>query len=197
MAVSLPTSREQLVAGAADMIRRRGLNATSIREVAKHARTPLGSTYHYFPGGKQQLAAEAIRFAGDTVAGMLGEKLEAGPVEGLRAFLALWREILTGTGFRAGCPVLAASIEESADGELPAVLVAAAEAFTSWEAQLAESLRQHGADARTAEQLATLVVAATEGAVVMCRAQRSTRPLDRISARLEDLVRGSTVGGTP
>ena len=56
-------SRQQLVAGAADMIRRRGLNATSIREVAKHAGTPLGSTYHYFPGGKHQLAAEAVRYA--------------------------------------------------------------------------------------------------------------------------------------
>jgi AcrR family transcriptional regulator len=99
-----PSSRQQLVAGAADMIRRRGLNATSIREVAKYAGTPLGSTYHYFPGGKHQLAAEAIRFAGDTVGSMLAAKLRTGPVDGLRAFFALWRDILTGTDFRAGCP---------------------------------------------------------------------------------------------
>lgn len=133
------------------MIRRRGLNATSIREVAKHAGTPVGSTYHYFPGGKQQLAAEAVRFAGDTVATMLAKKLRAGPVDGLRAFLALWREILTSTDFRAGCPVLAVSIEEAPDDD-------------------------------------RLVVAAAEGAVAMCRAQRHTQPLERISGRLESLL---------
>jgi AcrR family transcriptional regulator len=183
-----PPSRQQLVAGAADMIRRRGLNATSIREVAKHAQTPLGSTYHYFPGGKQQLAAEAVRFAGDTVARMLGKKLQAGPVEGLRAFFALWREIITSTDFRAGCPVLAVSIEESASDESPAALTAAAEVFSGWEAQLAESLRQHGADTPRAAQLATLVVAAAEGAVAMCRAQHSPLPLDHVATQLEAVV---------
>jgi AcrR family transcriptional regulator len=183
-----PPSRQQLVAGAADMIRRRGLNATSIREVAKHARTPLGSTYHYFPGGKQQLATEAVRFAGDTVARMLGKKLRAGPVEGLRAFLALWRDIITSTDFQAGCPVLAVSIEEPTDGDRPAALAAAAEVFSGWEAQLAESMRHHGADVQAAEQLATLVVAAAEGAVAMCRAQHSTQPLDRVAAQLEELI---------
>lgn len=190
----VPSARQQLVAGAADMIRRRGLNATSIREVAKHARAPLGSTYHYFPGGKQQLASEAVRFAGDIVARMLDDKLRAGPVEGLRAFLALWREIITSTDFQAGCPVLAVSIEEPAGDERRVVLAAAAEVFSGWGAQLAGSMRQRGADAEAAEQLATLVVAATEGAVAMCRAQHDARPLDRVSAQLEKLI-STTVGG--
>jgi hypothetical protein len=53
----------------------------------------------------------------------------------VRAFLALWREIITSTDFQAGCPVLAVSIEESADGERPAVLTAAAGVFSGWEAQ--------------------------------------------------------------
>ncbi|MFJ7213258.1 TetR/AcrR family transcriptional regulator [Amycolatopsis sp. NPDC098790] len=192
MAEPTPPSRQQLVAGAADMIRRRGLNATSIREVAKHAGTPLGSTYHYFPGGKGQLAGEAVRFAGDTVAKVLAKRLRAGPVDGLRAFLALWREILTGTGFRAGCPVLAVSVEEPADDD--AVLAVAAEVFTGWEDQLAAALREHGAEPVEAGQLATLVVTATEGAVAVCRAQRATRALDRVAAQLEKLVAAAVEG---
>ena len=124
-----------------------------------------------------------MRFAGDTVARMLGKRLPAGPVDGLRAFLALWREILTSTDFQAGCPVLAVSIEDSSD---EAVRTTAAEAFTGWEKQLTDSLREHGAD--EAEQLATLVVAAAEGAVAMCRARRSTQPLDHVGAQLEKLI---------
>lgn len=192
MTRSNPRSRQRIVAGAADMIRRRGLNATSIRELAKHANAPLGSTYHYFPGGKEQLAAEAVRFAGDTVADTLGRELRAGPADGLRAFLALWRDILVSTDFRAGCPVLAVSIEEPHGDGVPAALAAAAEAFTTWEALLAGSLRQHGAGEQQARQLAALIVAAVEGAVAMCRARGSVDALDDISAQLHALVSAAT-----
>ena len=100
------------MAGAADMMRRRGLNATSVRELAKHAQAPLGSTYHYFPGGKYQLAAEAVQWADDLTARALTKELRAGPLAGLRAFLQMWRKILTDSDFGAGCPVLAASVED-------------------------------------------------------------------------------------
>ena len=137
-------SRDRLVVGAADMIRRRGLNATSVRELAKHAGAPLGSTYHYFPGGKQQVATEAVEFAGEVVSRRLAAELRQGPVVGLRAFLALWREVVVGNGFRAGCPVLAVSVEEPHDDET-APLDAAAKVFGQWESLLAGSLRDHGA----------------------------------------------------
>ncbi|MGW7402906.1 TetR/AcrR family transcriptional regulator [Streptomyces sp. NPDC054833] len=183
-----PQTRERIVAGAADMISRRGLNATSIREMAKHAKAPLGSTYHYFPDGKQQLATEAVRYAGETVARILRKELRAGPAAGLRAFLDLWRKVVVDTEFRAGCPVLAVSIEEPPDDEVPAAVVAAAGIFDEWEGLLAGSLREHGADPDQAAQLATLVVAAVEGTVAMCRAKRSTQPLDRTAEQLQKLV---------
>jgi AcrR family transcriptional regulator len=181
-------SRQQIVAGAADMLRRRGLHATSVREVAKHGRTPLGSTYHYFPGGKQQLAAEAVTYAGETVAAALLAALDAGPAAGLSAFLAMWRDVVTGSDFRAGCPVLAVAIEEPPD-EGSTVLEAAARAFASWESLLADSLRSHGVPDGEAARLATMIVASVEGATAMCRAHRSTAPLDRIAEELEKLVR--------
>ncbi|MET7730056.1 TetR/AcrR family transcriptional regulator [Streptomyces sp. NPDC005402] len=183
-----PSARERIVAGAADMISRRGLNATSIREMAKHARAPLGSTYHYFPEGKQQLATEAVRYTGELVARGLRKELRAGPVAGLRAFLALWRKIVVDSDFRAGCPVLAVSIEEPAAEETPAALTAAADVFTEWEGLLAASLREHGTEPERAAQLATLIVAAVEGTVAMCRAKRSTEPLDRTEVQLRALI---------
>jgi len=178
-------TRERLVAGAADMIRRRGLSATSVRELAKHSGAPLGSTYHYFPGGKQQLATEAVEFAGDTIARTLDRALERGPLEGLRAFLATWRKTITSADFRAGCPVLAVSIEDSAD---TAALDAAADVFARWESLLERSLRRHGAGRAEARQIATLTVASIEGTVALCRAKRSAQPLDRIRPQLEALI---------
>ncbi|MET9846472.1 TetR/AcrR family transcriptional regulator [Streptomyces ossamyceticus] len=185
-------SRERIVAGAADMISRRGLSATSIREMAKHAEAPLGSTYHYFPEGKQQLATEAVRFTGEWVARSLRKELEAGPAAGLSAFLDLWRGIVVGSDFHAGCPVLAVAIEEPPADGVPPALVAAAEAFEQWEALLAASLREHGAGSEQAAQLATLVVAAVEGTVAMCRAKRSTQPLDHTAEQLQALIAAAT-----
>ncbi len=185
-----PAARQRMVVGAADMIRRRGLRATSVRELAKHSGAPLGSTYHYFPGGKEQLATEAVQFAGQTISRLLCEQLEAGPVKGVQAFLALWRQAITNSDYRAGCPVLAVSVEEpSDDGTAP--LEAAAVVFASWEELLANSMQRHGAAQEDARHLATLIVAAVEGTVAMCRAKRTAQPLDRIAPQLEALVRAA------
>lgn len=171
--------------GAADMIRRRGLHAMSVRELAKHADAPLGSTYHYFPGGKNELATDAIRWADHAIGGLLSTSLEAGPVEGLHRFLAMWRAIVLESNFAAGCPVLAVSVEEPPPGDRPDYLVAAAAAFASWQQLLADSLRGKGVKPREADDLAALVVAAVEGTVAMCRATADITPLDRVGRQLD------------
>ncbi|GAX53329.1 TetR/AcrR family transcriptional regulator [Streptomyces olivochromogenes] len=194
MAKPSAPSRERIVAGAADMISRRGLNGTSIRDLAKHAEAPLGSTYHYFPEGKQQLATEAVQYADAAVARVLRKELDAGPVAGLHAFLALWRGIVLASDFRAGCPVLAVAVEEPPADETPPALVATAEAFDRWEQLLAEALREHGAAPDQAPGLATLIVASVEGAIAMCRAKRTMEPLDQVARQLEALILGALDG---
>ncbi|MEU6040219.1 helix-turn-helix domain-containing protein [Actinomadura sp. NPDC047616] len=186
-------SRQKIIAGAADLIRRRGLAGSTVRDLAGHSGAPLGSTYHYFPRGKQQLAAEAVRYAGDLVAGILEQELKAGPAAGLRAFLALWRQTVLDSDFRAGCPVLAVAVEEPPADADPEAARAAAEVFAAWQRLLAASLRDHGADPHQADQIATLVVASVEGTVAICRAQRDITALDHVAAQLERLVH-SAVG---
>jgi AcrR family transcriptional regulator len=196
MAGQTPDPRRRIVAGAADMMRRRGVHAMSVRDLARHAQAPLGSTYHYFPGGKEQLATEAVQYAGDVVARILRRELAAGPVAGVRAFLALWRDVVTGSDFRAGCPVLAVSVEEDGEGDPTPPVGAAAEVFATWRSLLAESLAAHGVERGAAGQLATLVVAASEGAVVLCRATRSATPLDDVAAQLDTLLSAAVPSGS-
>ncbi|HZP50121.1 TetR/AcrR family transcriptional regulator [Actinocrinis sp.] len=183
-----PTARQRIVAGAADMISRRGLNATSVRELAKHSQAPLGSTYHYFPDGKAQLATEAVQYGSAKVTRALRRRLHAGPVAGLRAFLKLWRGVLLDSGFRAGCPVLAVAVEEPTGEQNPPPIAAAAEAFAEWQRLLADSLREHGTDPAQAAALAALTVAAVEGAVAMSRASQIIQPFDQVAQQLEALI---------
>ncbi|MEV1042883.1 MULTISPECIES: TetR/AcrR family transcriptional regulator [unclassified Streptomyces] len=194
MTESGTSSRERIVAGAADMISRRGLSAMSIRKMAEHAGTPLGSTYHFFPEGKQQLATEAVRYAGKWAVRAFRGEPGTGPDAGLMAFVDVYRTILVESDFHAGCPVLAVAIEEPRADEIPPALEAAAEVLDTWAGLLATSLRNHGVEAEQAAQIATLVVAAIEGAVAMCRAKRSTDPLDHTAAQLHALVSGAIRG---
>src|ERR687888_1368841 len=106
-------TRAKMVAGAADLLSRRGVNATSMREVVRHTGTPRGSIGHHFPRGKQQLIEDALVFAGKQVSGPLAHLTETrGAITGLRAFIALWRQTLERTKFQAGCPVLAVAVEQ-------------------------------------------------------------------------------------
>jgi len=181
-------ARQRVVVAAAKMLAQHGLNATSIREMAQRAEAPLGSTYHHFPGGKQQVVVEAVTFAGACVSADLERHLQAGPVAGLRGFLAMWRDTLIRSDFRIGCPVLAVAVEEPLDDVGAEARETAAQVFGDWERKLAASLEGQGRDPESASRLATLIVTSVEGAIVLCRAQRSIASFDKVAEQLELLV---------
>lgn len=178
-------SRQRMVLAAADMLARHGLNATSIRELAKHADAPLGSTYHHFPGGKDQVLVEAITLAGARVDAGLDQHLRSSARDGLGAFLTSWRNVLVRSRFRIGCPVMAAAIDEPLAGGSDAPREAAAGVFNRWRRRLARAFTSEGLGEDAATDLATLVIASMEGAVVLCRAERSIEPFDRIARKIE------------
>jgi AcrR family transcriptional regulator len=191
-----------MVAGAADLISRRGVNATSMREVVRHTGTPRGSIGHHFPRGKQQLIEDAIAFAGAQVAAPLRRlTVERGAIGGLRAFIELWGAILQKTKFQAGCPVLAVAVEqyvgdvfgnEGVDDAAQRHLLALAKGvFADWQQILSTALKREGVASSRAQRLAALVVASVEGTVAMCRASRSAQPLDDVKLELELLLKGA------
>src|SRR5256885_3490363 len=68
--------RERMIQSALILMGERGIEATSFSQVIEHSGAPRGSIYHHFPGGKSQLVEEATRYAGDTVAKLLGQAVE-------------------------------------------------------------------------------------------------------------------------
>lgn len=185
-------SRTRMVQSAALLLRERGLSGTSFRDVIEHSGAPRGSIYHHFPDGKRQLVREAVEMTGGWVGDAIAGVEDGGdPVEALRAFLGVWAQILRESDFRAGCPVVAVSVE--ANDEEPEVTDAAAAAFRRWTRELAAGLHRAGIDEERARRLATITIAAIEGAVVLCRAERSTKPLDDVGAELEASLRSALV----
>ena len=184
--IIMTSPRDRMVASAALLIRERGAQSTAVADVLAHSGAPRGSAYHYFPGGKGQLAAEAVRWADDLTAQVLIRATATGPCDGLTAFVTMWRQTLVDSDFRAGCPILAVAVEELADA---APRDAAVFAFGNWTSLLAGALRAHGVGQQQAMGTATLVVAAVEGAVAMCRAERTTQPLDTVGRELRGVLK--------
>jgi AcrR family transcriptional regulator len=190
-------TRAKMIAGAADLMSRRGVNATSMREVVRHTHTPRGSISHHFPRGKQQLVEDAIVYAGAQVSRPLEHLTrERGAIEGLRAFIALWRQTLERSKFKAGCPVLAVAVEQYVSDTMDKagapdeaaqrqLLDLADGVFADWQRIMIAALRRDGVAPARARRLAALVVASVEGTVAMCRAARNAQALDDVRQELE------------
>src|ERR1700759_351873 len=105
--------RERMVVSAALLIRERGAHATAISDVLAHSRAPRGSAYHYFPGGRTQLLCEGVDYAGAHVAAIIA-RAENG-LDLLDPLTDKYRRQLLDSDFRAGCPVVAVSVESDPD----------------------------------------------------------------------------------
>lgn len=189
-------TRDKMVLGAVDLLRRRGVNATSVREIVRHSETPRGSVAFHFPHGKKQIIEEALALADREVSPPLQALVtQQGAIAGLKAFIGLWRKILESTHYDAGCPVLAVAVEQyvGEDGsqapEIQQALLNQVNAiFEKWQTILSRALQDEGVAADRAVRLARLVVSAIEGTVALCRAARSSQPLTDVGAELEQVL---------
>jgi AcrR family transcriptional regulator len=182
--------RERMVFSAAQLIRRDGVAATGMREVAAHAGAPRGSLQHYFPRGKEQLVNEAVawagRYAGKRVTRFMAAMDEPTPGGLFAAMIRQWSDEYLATGFATGCPVAAATVDcaQSVDSTREA----AAAAFTTWNAPVAAALTSMGVPAAQAPALATLMISTLEGAILIARAEQDARALTTVATELGPML---------
>jgi AcrR family transcriptional regulator len=173
-----------MVQSAAELIGKRGLNATSFSDVIAESGAPRGSIYHHFPEGKKQLAEEAIQWTSEQILGYQRACPATTPAGVLNWFVDLWRQSLIASGCTAGCPVVGVAINTVA-GEMDLIAVVRA-AFQSWVALLASQLAATGIPAPRATSIALTALAGMEGALILCRAEGNSGPLEAI---VEELLR--------
>ncbi len=176
--------RARMVSAAAELIARHGVAGTSIGDVLS-ADAPRGSVYHHFPGGREEVIGAAVEHGATRVDDVIGPGTRESPSDAVADLVAMWRRILTDSEFASGSTVAAAATARSRSPQVAAV---AAERYRRWEQMLAVSLRARGFDVEEAHSVALTVLAALEGAVILCRAEQSLEPLDRVADQLERLV---------
>ncbi|QCH26178.1 TetR/AcrR family transcriptional regulator [Mycobacteroides salmoniphilum] len=181
------SARDTLIASVTGLVRRRGVAGTGLNALLEDSGVSRRTIYLNFPGGKQELVAEATRLAGQELTDIIkaaGDGID--PAWGIELFIELWKAQLGETEMQAGCPIVAAVLGRT---EAPQAAAMAAEAFRDWHELLAGRLEKYGVDAGTARSLARTMIAAIEGAVIMSIAEQSTETLDDVGQRLAELIR--------
>jgi len=179
-------AREKMVTGAVRLLATSGLEGVSFSTVLELTGAPRGSIYHHFPEGKSQLIELALERAGQYLLAAMETPPRIGAVQVAEHFFEIWRKVLLGSNFQAGCAVLAVTVATRE----PALLKAARKVFLSWQDRLAQQLTRGGLKPDRAKMMAITMITSVEGAVVLSRATQSSEPFETTVAALLDQIKG-------
>jgi TetR/AcrR family transcriptional regulator, lmrAB and yxaGH operons repressor len=176
------------VTATSTLLRRKGYHNTSMKDIAREAGAPIGSLYFLFPGGKDELALEAINKSGDDVAQILDAVLSSAQSgqDVVHTYVSLIESVLGGSAYQDGCPIATVALEVAPHHE--GLTQAIGGIFQTWNDTLQRHLLRVGLDEQRCITIASLSLAAVEGALVIARSQRSTDIFKHALAGLTELA---------
>ncbi|MGJ4949551.1 TetR/AcrR family transcriptional regulator [Bradyrhizobium sp. HKCCYLS20291] len=170
--------RADVVPLIAEVFREFGFEGTSLSRITEKTGLGKGSLYHFFPGGKEEMARAVLAhvdawFEREIYAPLRG----AAPEPSIER---MWRGV--DDYFRSGrrvCLVGAFALDDTRD-RFAAII---ASYFTRWIAALRAALVRGGWDDQAAEDAAEEVVLGIQGALVLARATDDPAVFSRALAR--------------
>ncbi|WP_280358937.1 TetR/AcrR family transcriptional regulator [Nocardia otitidiscaviarum] len=194
-------TRTRLVTAVAELMRVHGYSAVTVKQITTASGAPMGSLYHHFPGGKPQIAAEALRTSGAAYIQLLPLLMD--PHDDLRAAVpaafAAAADTIEQSGWMNMCPVGTVA-GEIADSE-PELRAVAAEVITDWIDRGTSYFVRRGLAPTDARETILAILSALEGAFILSRTLRSAEPLHAagaaMAARLENLLKASKAAAAP
>ena len=169
-------AKAKMIRTAAALFRQRGYNGVGLTELLAASEAPKGSFYYHFPGGKEQLAEAAVRYAGAGVGGVIDEAFGSaadfpGGVRMIANLIADWHE---NTSFREGCPITSVVLDMVPQS--PGITSAVRDVFDDWGRRVtghAYRLGYSTFDRADGMRLLTLL----EGGWILSRAYQSKQPM--------------------
>ncbi len=179
-------SRERMIDAAARLLQRQGYHGTGLNQVIADAKAPKGSLYFHFPGGKDQLVAEAITSAASYIDSVLARCERATARESFEAFLAKAGDHFEASGWLDGCPIATVALEVGPTHD--DIRSACEAAFARLSGRVTQWLIKDGYPPEEAAEKAFLAYSAYEGALVFAKSLRSRAPIDRLHQHIGALL---------
>lgn len=197
MVATRPDTRTRIREAAAVLFRRHGYSATGLKRIAAESGAPFGSIYHFFPGGKEQLAEDTIRTSGPQYMQMVLALLDSvpDPMESLANAFRVAADDLAATDYADACPIATVALEVASSNE--ALRVATADVFDEWIVGGTEWFARWVPDREVARSLAYSMIMILEGAFVLSRAARDPKPIHVAGRSMVELARAATQPAPP
>lgn len=177
-----------MVKTAASLFQTQGYAATGWRQVIAESKTPWGSQSHHFPDGKVELAVEAMTGAGAGYEHLVRQTFAGGhPADAILAWASMAGAVLEASDWKQGCPVATVALEQACNSE--PIRVACRDVFASWKQAISDGVVAAGAEPERAAELATIILASIEGALVLARVDGSPEPLRIVGEDLASRLR--------
>lgn len=189
--MTAPT-RDRFLSAATGLFRKQGYSGTGLKQIVAESSAPLGSLYYFFPGGKQDLALQAIAHTAERYEELLDRVFAETADSGQAAvkWFGWAARALEQSDFADGCPIGTLACEIASSNDL--LRGAAHDVFASWRSRVAAKLTSEGVKPARARRLATFAVASLEGAIMLARVQRSTEPLRETGRVVAETLRVAT-----
>jgi AcrR family transcriptional regulator len=170
-------TRARIMTATAELFRQRGYTGTGLKQIVAEASAPFGSLYHFFPGGKEQLGEEVIRWSGGLYGQLIDHFFDPAPdvVTAVDAVFSGAAEMLVETDYADACPIATVALEVASTNET--LREATHEVFESWLANLHGRFVEAGLPAERARSLSMTLLMLLEGAFLLCRSSRSTEAM--------------------
>ncbi|MGI9293065.1 MAG: TetR/AcrR family transcriptional regulator [Pseudomonadales bacterium] len=178
---AIPVHKDSLVRTAMRLFRRQGYSSTGLNQILSESGAPKGSLYHYFPGGKEELAVAAVGLAASMIRLMLEDlsrtrRTSRTFVKGYCDTMANWMEE---SGYRSGCPIATTMLETAPDS--PALVKAGQAALESWVCVISDVFIRDGIGSSDAQKKALALIGAVQGALILARVWNSSDPLHDVA----------------
>jgi TetR/AcrR family transcriptional repressor of lmrAB and yxaGH operons len=170
-------TRAKMVDATARLLQKKGYNGTGLSQIIKESGTPKGSLYFHFPGGKEELTAEALAASGaDFAMRMLPKwRPDIGVPEAFELACSVMAQELIDSDFEHGCPIATVALEASTSSE--EIRNVCARQFGLWQNLIKALLHTHGMKEPESDVVACTALSALEGALILSRVRRSTDPI--------------------
>jgi TetR/AcrR family transcriptional repressor of nem operon len=173
-------TRARIVDVAADLFAAHGVAQTGLDAVLAGSGTSKSQLYHYFADKDDLVLAVIERQTERVLAAQEPQIRDVDSMAGLRRWSAALVGLQAANGCAGGCPIGSLAAELADDPRPRAVLAAS---FARWESFLVagfEAMRVRGELRAGAEpaDLATAVLSAVQGGLLLTDTARSTRPLE-------------------
>lgn len=188
-------TRQRLVDASAELFQRQGFNGTSIKQITDSANATTGSLYHFFPGGKDQLAEEVITTSG---AGYLAMFQLIAAIPGLAPANAIFMlfdgaaGMLEASDFIDACPIFTVALEVASAND--PLRLACQQVFATWTMTATKLFRSCGIKSKRADQLATTVVSALGGAFILARTAKDGDLMRAVGRDVRILIKQASLG---